>query len=231
MSRSPYRWKVSFAALWLQAFVGCGQPEPHAEAPVPAEAPVQIQVVTDGRLDEWGNVPALLEDSEDAPADAAVDIGQVRVTDDTRWLHLAVDVGKSVNAQAMRGTLKILFDADADPATGAAVETLPGTEAMTGVDAIVELSRRDRNPAAEMGAGNGFRPVTAAGPGELLPGYAAGCSQRRLTRHRDSRSAWTGAPGRMKACRLSSPAPRSGSNSSSKIRPAHGTKPRWPPIG
>lgn len=153
---------LTFPALSLLALTACDDRQPTRTI----VAAKDVMVVTDGRFNEWGNLPLVFVDREDAGRDAAVDLGEVRAADDSRWLHLAVDVGRTVSVERMRGTLQILFDADGDSSTGAEVF------AMEGVDLIVELSRRD--PGAEVGAGSGVRPVTAAGPGELLSGYRLG---------------------------------------------------------
>lgn len=162
MIRTPER--LGALALLLPALIACESPRPTSTA-VGAK---DVLVVTDGRFNEWGALPVLIADPEDADADAAVDIGEVRAADDPRWLHLSVDVGRRVNLQRMRGTLRILFDVDGERSTGAELT------AMEGVDLIAELSRRDRDPEDGIGAGNGIRPVTASGPGEILTGHVAG---------------------------------------------------------
>jgi endonuclease/exonuclease/phosphatase family metal-dependent hydrolase len=103
----------------------------------------------------------------DAPA-AAVDLRAVHVHDDSEWLYMAVDWAREVNAQAMRGSVKLLFDADGDDSTGAVVHD------MAGVDAILELSRRDDPQSDEYGSGAGIRPVVDAGPQSLESSYLVG---------------------------------------------------------
>jgi Endonuclease/Exonuclease/phosphatase family len=146
------RW-VGSIGVWF-GVVGCvsrSQPAP--------------TIVTDGRFDEWRDVPVILQDSADAPPDAAVDLGAVQVVDDPRFLHLTVTLGRVVNAQAMRGTVRILFDADGKRGTGATLRGLRGT------DFILELSRRDDPRRGAMGAGVGVRAVTRDAITPIRSGY------------------------------------------------------------
>lgn len=134
-----------------------------AGACAPAEPPPLI--VTDGAFDDWGQTPILLSDPIDAPDDAAVDLGAVRLTDDPWWLFFGVELGRTVTPQAMRGTLHVVLDADGDAATGGRLH------GMDGVDAVVQLSRREGPRRREYGNGNGIHAVTSAGPGPMLSGY------------------------------------------------------------
>jgi hypothetical protein len=129
---------------------------------------LEVRHVTDGAFDEWSTTPPLLQDPPDAPPPAAIDIRNVSVADDGRAVYLAIDLGRVVNAQSMRGTLRLVLNADGDQSTGATVG------ATRGVDLIVELSRRDRPRSAGYGAGNGIRFVSADGPGNLRSGYEVG---------------------------------------------------------
>ncbi len=145
-------WLVASVCAWL---VGC-------ESRSSQTTPV---VVTDGRFDEWDTVPAAVIDSADAPADAAVDLGAVQVLDDPHYLYLAIDFGRMVNAQAMRGTVRVLFDADGKRRTGVVVRGLRGT------DFILELSRRDDPSKGAYGAGVGVRVVNRDVLSPIRPGY------------------------------------------------------------
>jgi hypothetical protein len=132
----------------------------------PADSQVP-RILTDGRFDEWGDVPPVIVDPADAPPDAAVDLRSALAADDPDFLHLALDVGRRVNAQSMRGTIRVLIDADGRPDTGAAVMQLKG------VDLVVELSRMDAPRPGGYGAGVGIRGAEAGELGPLRRGYDA----------------------------------------------------------
>jgi endonuclease/exonuclease/phosphatase family metal-dependent hydrolase len=112
-------------------------------------------------------VPAI-PDPIDAPAGSAVDLGAIRIQDDPDYLHLTLETGRDVNAQSMRGTVHLVFDADGDEATG---DSLFG---MAGVDADVLLSRTDNPSPDGFGAGVGVRLLGRAGLGDVESGYRVG---------------------------------------------------------
>jgi len=120
-------------------------------------------VVTDGRFDDWAGVEPVLEDPEDAPPRAAVDLGTLRLQDEPAYLHLDLEVRRPVNALGLRGTIRLLLDADGDPATGAHVEGLEGA------DVEVVLSPTDRPRDGGYGLGAGVRTVGDGYSGPLLP--------------------------------------------------------------
>jgi len=124
-------------------------------------------VRTDGRFDEWREAPVTVDDPGDASPGSPVDFGALRLLDDPQYVHLALDVGATVNAQSMPGTISLPFDADGDPATGGTLGD------MDGVDLILELSRRDRPRPGGYGAGVGIRWVDSAGPGPVESAYPA----------------------------------------------------------
>ncbi len=145
-------------------------------------------VVIDGRFDDWTTVPEAVRDPADAP-DAAVDFGTVRVTHDDRFVHLLVELGRTVNVQRLDGVIEILLDADADAATGRTIRGMPG------VDVIVELSPRDPQSAGRAGRGAGIAiPVAEPPPGDRIrlsaymigftygPTYASEVFEMRLRR-------------------------------------------------
>ena len=150
-------------------------------ASVPAAAPI----VMDGGFDDWADVAVALNDPADAPG-AAIDFGELRVTHDDRFVHLLIDVTRTVNMQRLDGRIDILFDADADLETGRAVH------GMQGVDLIVELSAPDaENPdRAGRGAAISFpieggerRRLNASMIGLVVaPTYAADRFELRMER-------------------------------------------------
>lgn len=120
-------------------------------------------VLLDGRFDDWAGATRVVDDPADAPG-ATVDIGAVEAQADARWLYLALDLGREVNAQALPGTLHLLFDTT--PGVGAEVY------GMSGVDLVLELSPFANAEAGARGLGLALRPVGADGPGNQVSAYA-----------------------------------------------------------
>ncbi|MDE2974310.1 MAG: endonuclease/exonuclease/phosphatase family protein [Gemmatimonadota bacterium] len=159
-ARSP---SIALLALGtaLAAFAGCGSDHP---SPAPAHV-----VWTDGGFDDWTGVPAAASDpSGDAPRGAPVDFGAVFVQDDPRFIHLLIDLGDTVTAQGMPGSVEIVLDGDADPGTGG---SYGGVE---GADLAVVLSRQWDSAADARGAGAGVRRIGADGPDEIESASAVG---------------------------------------------------------
>ncbi len=119
-------------------------------------------IVIDGGFGDWGEVAVVLEDPADAP-EAPLDFGELRVTHDDRFVHLLIELKKTVNVQRLKGRIDILLDVDTDGKTGRTVLC------MTGVDLIVELSPRDPgNPdRAGRGAAVSF-PTDQPPPGDRM---------------------------------------------------------------
>ncbi len=124
--------------------------------------PTAGHVILDGRFDDWTTAPLQLDDPADAPG-AVVDLKQVRVTHDNRFVHVLIDVGRPVNVQRLDGTIELLLDLDASPDSGQTVRGMPG------VDAIVELSplSPDHPGRAGRGAALGV-PLDQPPPGDRL---------------------------------------------------------------
>ncbi|HMN95309.1 MAG TPA: endonuclease/exonuclease/phosphatase family protein [Phycisphaerales bacterium] len=120
-------------------------------APAPLQGPAtERPIILDGRFDDWAGVRPVLIDPPDARL-GAIDIGAVKIVDDPGFVHLLVELGRTVNLQRLDGTLEILFDADGDAATGATVEGLKG------IDLIVTFSPPDARNPQRPGMGVGAR--------------------------------------------------------------------------
>lgn len=145
----------------LAAIVGCGG----AADPVP---PAGV-VWTDGTFDDWGGVPAAVTDpSGDTPPGSPVDLGEVFIRDDPRFVHFLIDLGDTVTAQGMPGSVEVVLDVDADPGTGG---VYGGVE---GADLAVVLSRQ-WDPAADAhGAGVGVRRIGGRGPHDIESASSVG---------------------------------------------------------
>ncbi len=119
-------------------------------------------IVIDGQFDDWSRVTPILDDPADAPA-AAVDFGQVRISHDGEFVHVFVEVGRTVNAQRLNGRIELLLDVDADASTGRRIH------GMRGVDVIVELSPPDPAFPDRAGRGAGIAlPIDQPPPGDRM---------------------------------------------------------------
>lgn len=142
------------------AVAGCGADDP--------SRPV-VSIRTDGTFDDWATVPATVTDPlGDAPPGSPVDLGAVSVQDDSRFLHLLVDVGDTVTVQGMPGTLELVLDFDGDPGTGGSYGGLAGA------DLVAVLSRQADPMADRHGVGVGVRRMGADGPGEIEDAASVG---------------------------------------------------------
>ena len=115
--------------------------------------PPADHLAMDGQFDDWASVPVAMVDPSDAP-DAFVDVGEVRVSSDARFVYLLVDLGRVVNAQGLDGHAMILLDADGNPATGKAKHGLPGT------DLIIDLTPPNTKNPGQPGVGMAIRSTT-----------------------------------------------------------------------
>lgn len=128
-------------------------------------------IVIDGDFSDWDAVPPAIVDSlENGPG--AVDFGEVRVESDDSALYFAIDLGRTVNPQAMQGTIRLVLDSDGDPATGRTMSGLDGADRVIvfspkpSVDAlvgqgIVTVTGDDGEPADVYGLGFEFAPTWA----------------------------------------------------------------------
>lgn len=126
-------------------------------------------VWTDGVFDEWeGVAPGVNERIGDVPRGSPVDLGPVLLRDDPRFLHLLIDLGRTVTAQGMAGSVEVVLDTDGDAGTGDAYGGVDGA------DLVIVLSRVAGAEGDRHGAGVGIRRVAAGGLGEVEGPAAAG---------------------------------------------------------
>ena len=122
-------------------------------------------VVIDGAFEEWAGLPIAVDDPADAPG-SAVDLGQIRARHDEAAIYLLIDLGRPVNAEALPGTLSLVFDADADPETGWE------DAGLAGADLAVDLCPPYGVSPVPPGLGTGARiaarldPTGPAGPAQ-----------------------------------------------------------------
>ncbi len=141
--------------------VACTTPD----SPPPSGPPIW----TDGRFADWDGVAATVTDPRgDTPPGSPVDLGAITIQDDPRYLHLLIDLGHTVTAQAMPGSVEVVLDADGDPGTG-------GPHAgVEGADLAIVLSRQ-RDPTADgHGAGVGIRRIGPGGAGDPESAHTVG---------------------------------------------------------
>jgi endonuclease/exonuclease/phosphatase family metal-dependent hydrolase len=170
LSRMP--WRIAAVTLALGLAPGAA-----AQPSVDTRPFHEREVIVDGIPHEWGAAPFVAPGRPSghhhggmpAPAEPVspyASLGGVQLRHDADAVYLLLRLDREVSLQSMPGTLVLLMDADADPASGWAAH------GMTGVDAAVEFS-----PVWPDGtrAGAGLR---IRGPGEdsvrLTPAYAAG---------------------------------------------------------
>jgi hypothetical protein len=96
-------------------------------------------IVIDGELNDWRSIaPVLVDAPDDALSHSPIDLGEVRITHDDRFVHLLVDVGRNVNLQGLPDdvALSLLLDVDGNVASGAT------EQGMNGVDVMIDFSPR-----------------------------------------------------------------------------------------
>ena len=141
--------------------VGCG--------PRAGSSPDDEVVWTDGAFEDWRGVPAAVADPKgDVPHGSAVDLGAVLVRDDPRFVHLLIDLGKTVTAQGMPGSVEVVLDGDSDPRTGG---SYGGVE---GADLAIVLSRQWNSGTDGRGAGVGVRRIGGRAPPHIESASAVG---------------------------------------------------------
>lgn len=131
----------------------------------------QPPVWTDGEFGDWeGVAPVLVDPIGDVSAGSPVDLGELAVQDDPRFLHFLIDLGHTVTVQGLRGSVELVLDLDAyaAPATGG---SYAGVE---GADLIVILTRQAEPEQDRHGAGVGVRSFGPNGPGEVEPASRVG---------------------------------------------------------
>jgi hypothetical protein len=111
--------------------------------------PSPTEVVIDGVGGEWDGVPYAFRaaDGQDEPGPRYARIQAVKVRHDADAVYVALWLNGPFALQGMPGTLSLLLDEDADPATGWVVH------GMRGVDAAIEFSAALGPGGARMGVG------------------------------------------------------------------------------
>ncbi len=84
-------------------------------------------IAIDGRFDDWRDVEPALIDPADARGEP-VDLRELRLTSDGRFVHLLVDFGRAVNIQELDATVHIVLDVDGAESTGQLTFGLSGAD-------------------------------------------------------------------------------------------------------
>lgn len=139
---------------------------------VTASQPTGVRI--DGDFSEWAAVASAVVDAADAP-DGYVDLREVKVRDDGRYVHFFIDFGKVVNPHVLDGVVFMPLDVDGDDTTGTTEHGLTGT------DIVVEFSSPSGAIRREAGEGLGVWSTAGAEEGEgakpkVLSPYALGIS-------------------------------------------------------
>ena len=99
----------------------------------------------DGRFEDWAALTPVAVDPAGDVTNPPADLGRAHASADGHFVHLAIEIGREANLQALDGSLELRLDADGDAVTG---RTRDGQR---GVDVTVVFS-----PPKEPGvAGNG----------------------------------------------------------------------------
>ena len=70
-------------------------------------------IVIDGRFDDWGPVQPTLIDPVDALGET-IELREVRLASDGRFVHLLVDFGRTVNIQKLDVAVHLVLDVDGE---------------------------------------------------------------------------------------------------------------------
>ncbi len=164
--------RLSAFAVIVAALAGSVSCAPGAPRAAPAVTPDGARpaggVVLDGRFDDWRAVPEWTRSRDPGESSSPVALRRAWATDDASWWYLSIEISDTLNVLAMPGTLHLLVDADADPATGATAFD------MTGVDFSVDLSRTDKTQGDGHGTGAALRTVDTDGLAEFRSPYDNG---------------------------------------------------------
>ncbi len=119
-------------------------------------------VWTDGFFEEWADIVPVVDDPiGDAPPGSPVDLGSVAVQDDPRFLHFLIDLGHTVTAQGLRGSVELVLDSDGSVDTGGPYG------GVAGADLVVVLTRQTDPERDAHGTGVGVRRIGPGGPGQV----------------------------------------------------------------
>src|SRR4051812_2983175 len=163
--RSALRRLVT--ALVVSApIIGCASSTPgtpSATATMDFSRPRASRVVLDGDFDDWAAYAPVARRSPGGVAANTADLIDVRERNDGRYVYLQIDVARPVNFLGFDGTLTIAVDADGNAATGATVDSLPGT------DFTLDLS--PRNASGRMTEGVTARVFDRPGAPHVTDSY------------------------------------------------------------
>lgn len=125
-------------------------------------------VVIDGNFDDWTSAT---EEFTDDPSDSPtgfVDFGAVKIRHDRDAVYFMVEVGRTVTAQRLNGTISLLLDIDGKVDTGT-------TEfGMDGVDVVLEFPLPNEKNPGTPGAGIRLRAAGKAAKEARLNAYSVG---------------------------------------------------------
>lgn len=106
-------------------------------------------IVIDGRFDDWGLVERTLIDPVDALGET-IELREVRLTSDGRFVHLLVDFGRTVNIQKLATAIHIVLDVDGDRSTGQLTFGLSGADLEIILSPTTLLDRAERPSGVQL---------------------------------------------------------------------------------
>jgi len=128
-----------------------------------ADPPV---VRLDGRFGDWQEATVVRPRPAGFGRADLLDFGEIRLRSDDRWLYLSLEVSRTVNIQAMEGSIEIVLDGDGARETGGDYAGLMGA------DAVVSFSVTDPPGGGGYGAGAAVQPVRDDATAGLRSPYA-----------------------------------------------------------
>ena len=115
------------------------------------------RIVIDGRFDDWGPVEPTLIDPVDALGET-IELREVRLASDGRFVHLLVDFGRMVNIQKLDVAVHLVLDVDGNESTGL------DTFGLNGADLDIILSPTTPSDRAERPGGVALVSTTPNAP-------------------------------------------------------------------
>lgn len=134
-----------------------GRPLPLASAIIQRIPARTIRM--DGRFEDWTGLPVVARGRSTYEGNAFVELGSVWCAHDDRCVYLRIELGRTVNVQALTGTLSLQLDADGNPLSGDIRTAGEGEAGLAGVDFEMHFSPR----LAEGGFGGVSAEVVESG--------------------------------------------------------------------
>ncbi len=133
-----------------------------------ATVDIAVPVVIDGSFDDWETAPHEFEDDPADAPDGFVAFGAVLIKHDRDAVYFMIEVGRTVTAQRLDGTISLLLDVDGRVDTGA------NEFGMDGVDVVLEFPLPNETNPGTPGAGIKLRVAGSLSEEVRLNAYSVG---------------------------------------------------------